>query len=53
MIDASLWGVVWAIFAVTAGLSLTVAAKALWRRASNAYFAELDASYNALAPQLR
>jgi hypothetical protein len=52
MIDADIWGVAWAMIAAAAGASLAVAAKTLWRRALDGYYAELDASYNALAPQL-
>lgn len=50
--DASFLTVVWAMFAAAAGISLTVAARACWRRTVDGYYAELDACYNALAPQL-
>ena len=50
--DASFWTVVWAMFAAAAGAGLTVAARAFWRRTVDGYYAELDACYNALAPQL-
>ena len=53
MTDANIMSVVWAMFAATAGFGLTVAAIAYWRRALNGYFMELDASYNALSPQVR
>lgn len=53
MTDANIMSVVWAMFAAAAGFSLSVAAIAFWRRALNGYFTELDASYNALATQVR
>lgn len=52
LLDATIISVIWATFAAAAGISLTVAAKALWRRALDGYFTELDAGYNILAPQL-
>ena len=53
MTDASIISVVWAMFAAAGGFCLAVAAIALWRRALNGYYMELDASYNALATQIR
>ena len=51
--DAGVWGVAaWAMFAVTAGLSLTVAAIARWRRGGAREPMEFDAAYNMLAPML-
>jgi len=54
--DAAFWGVAWALFAATAGLSLAVAAIAFFRRAADAAGdeagVEFTAAYNALAPQL-
>jgi hypothetical protein len=49
--DAEIWGVAWAMFAVAAGLGLTVAAIAFSRRVDDT-FGEFEAAYNALAPQL-
>jgi hypothetical protein len=54
LIDAGIWGVAWAMFAVAAGFSLTVAAIAFHRRPSDSDSddGELSAAYNALAPTL-
>ena len=50
LIDASLWGVAGAMFAVAAGMGLAAAAIALLRQLRAVEFGELDAGYNALAP---
>lgn len=43
------WGLVWAMFAATAGFGLAVAAATLLRRASVIDEVEFDGGYNALA----
>ena len=48
--DAGVWSVVWAMFAVAAGLGLAAAAAALARRARFIDRLEFDGGYNALAP---
>lgn len=53
MTDADLWGVAWAMFAAAAGLGLTVAAIAFFRRAADEPAHEFDIGYNLLAPQLQ
>lgn len=50
--DAAVWGVVWAMFAAAAGLSLAVAAKALWRNLRDIEALELNGGYNALGAAL-
>ena len=47
--DAEFWGVAWAMFAAVAGMGLTIAAIALFRRVRNTDYA-FTAGYNALAP---
>jgi hypothetical protein len=47
--DASIFGVMWALFAVTAGLGLAVAAIAFVRRVRESDY-DFTAGYNALAP---
>lgn len=49
--DASIWGVMWAMFAVTAGSGLTVAAIAFVKRVRESDY-DFAAGYNALAPAL-
>ena len=48
--DAELWSVPWAVFAVIAGVGLAVAASALARRTGFIDSLEFDGGYNALAP---
>jgi len=50
--DADFWGVAWAMFAVTAGSGLMVAAIAFFRRSDDAQAQEFDVGYNLLATQL-
>jgi hypothetical protein len=52
LIDASVWGALWAMVAVVAGSGLAAAAATLWRgrRETTAY--ESAGGYNALAPTL-
>ena len=50
--DAGVWGVVWAVFAVAAGLGLPVAAIAFFRRTRGDDPIEFDVGYNMLAPIL-
>lgn len=50
--DAGFWGAAWALFAVAAGMGLTVAAKALFQRMRVDQLAECDVGYNMLAPVL-
>ncbi|MFT3729637.1 MAG: hypothetical protein QM759_17580 [Terricaulis sp.] len=50
--DAEFWGAAWAVFAAAAGLSLTVAAIALFRRVAARDPMEFDVGYNMLAPML-
>ncbi|MBC7768500.1 MAG: hypothetical protein H7124_06915 [Phycisphaerales bacterium] len=47
--DASIFGVMWALFAVIAGSGLSVAAIALVRRVRESDY-DFAAGYNALAP---
>ena len=48
-LDADILGVVWAMFAVIAGLGLAIAAIALVRRVRDSDY-DFAAGYNALAP---
>jgi len=48
MLDASIWGVAWAMFAAVAGFGLAVAAITLRRHANDDY--DFAVGYNALAP---
>lgn len=51
--DADFWGVAWAMFAAAAGLGLTVAAIAFFRRPADEPAHEFAIGYNLLAPQLK
>lgn len=48
--DAEVWGVVWAVFAVIAGSGLAIAASALARHTRFIDALEFDGGYNALGP---
>ena len=50
--DASLWGVAGAMFAVAAAMWMAAAAIAFFRGLRSAELGEMDAAYNALAPQV-
>lgn len=50
--DADMISVLWAMFAVAAGLSLTVAAIAFARRTEHIDTLEFHGGYNALAPMV-
>jgi hypothetical protein len=49
LVVASIWGLLWAMFAAAAGLGLAAAATTLFRR-DDADLCELGGGYNALAP---
>jgi hypothetical protein len=50
LMDADVWGVAWAVFAVIAGAGLAVAANALGGHVKFMDSLEFDGGYNALAP---
>ena len=50
--DVGLWGVAGAMFAVAAAMWTAAAAIAFFRGLRGAELDEMDASYNALAPQV-
>lgn len=50
--DVGLWGVAGAMFAVAATMWVVAAAIAFFRSLRSTEFGEMDAAYNALAPQV-
>lgn len=51
-VDASVWGALWAMVAVVAGIGLAAAAATLWRNRDDDDAYEAAGGYNALAPTL-